>query len=174
MKILKQKVSRVRRLLGKLSEVRRLRFSQRLFARGPSPLSIKVWQQALPQIVDASSTIRQAFNNIFSSDPVRTQVRDSGLAIGFAALIAILFSWPLHSWLLSRFGRNPNVKQPGFMEAMRAMVVVGVVRSLFPTAAAALIYIVAINNIHKYDNHKNGSKKEYYKIINYGMLMSLN
>ncbi len=139
--------TRVRRLLGKLSEVRRSRFSQRLFARGPSPLSIKVWQQALPQIVDASSAIREAFNNIFSSDPVRTQVRDSGLAIGFAALIAILFSWPLHSWLLSRFGRDPNVKQPGFMEAMRAMVVVGVVRALLPTAAAALIYIVAINNI---------------------------
>ena len=139
--------TRVRQLLSELSEIRRSRFSERLFSRVSSPFSINVWQIALPQILEASSEIKEAIKNLFSSDPIRSQVRDSGIAIGFAALIAILFAWPLHSWLLNRFGRNPNVKQPGFMEAMRAMIVVGVVRSLLPTAAAALIYVVAINNI---------------------------
>jgi small-conductance mechanosensitive channel len=137
--------SRAARIVGEIAEIRRTRFAERLFARGPSPFTIGVWREALPQFVAASAAVRQALTNVIRGDPLKTQVRDSALAIGIAALIAIVFAWPLHAWLLRRFGRNPAVQSPGFMEAARAMIVVGAVRALLPTAAAALIYSVAVN-----------------------------
>ncbi len=132
-------------LLEEISQIRRSRFSRKLFEGGPSPLSISVWKQAIPQIIAASSSGRQALGNIFISDPVKKQVRDSALAILSAAILAILFAWPLHNWLLRRFGRDPTISKPQFMEAMRAMLIVGAVRALLPTAVAALVYVVAVN-----------------------------
>ena len=137
--------TRVSRLLGEVARIRRDRFSQRLLARGPSPLAISVWREAVPQIVAASVAGREAVKKVVTAAPLRAQVRDSLLAVALAAGLAVLFAWPLHRWLLRRFGRDPGVRKPPFMEAMRAMLVVGAVRALLPTAAAALVYAVAVN-----------------------------
>ncbi|MGR8950669.1 MAG: DUF3772 domain-containing protein [Gammaproteobacteria bacterium] len=136
---------RSERVIDDIAETRRARFAERLSARGPSPFSPEVWRRVMPQIVAASAFAGQALHNVLTVDPLKIPWRDSMLAVILAAALAIFFAWPLHRWLLGRFGRDPAVRTPALMQALRAMLVVGAVRALLPTAAAALVYVVAVN-----------------------------
>ncbi len=137
-------ISNVNRLLTELAETRRMQFANRVLKHGPSPVSIKLWNNALPQIAAASVTVKQAFKNILTNKKISQQLQDSAFVISIAVLIAILLAWPLRYWLLLRYEHDPNVTKPNIMQAIRATLVAGAVRAFLPTAATALIYIVIL------------------------------
>jgi potassium-dependent mechanosensitive channel len=136
---------RTSRLIEEILHTRREQFSNKILVSGPSPLSIAVWKSAAPQFIDAYHVISQSIKDLYVSTPVDSYVRESVFAIAIAAIIALVFAIPLYKFLLKKYGRDPAIRQPDFLQAIRAMLVVGAVRALLPTAVAILIYIVAIN-----------------------------
>ncbi len=137
-------IGRVGRLIGDVAEIRRKRFADRILARGPSPLAPSVWSRALPELSSIGREIGQQVGSFLRAPPFWSDLRGAAPSIIIAAVVAIILAWPLRLWLLRRFGRDPSIKRPTFMEAARATVVVGGAQALFPTAAAVVIYLVIL------------------------------
>jgi small-conductance mechanosensitive channel len=137
-------LGRTTKLLTDISDIRRNRFVDRIMIRGPSPLSPALWSRALPEIVSISESLIDSVIETAKSDEFRRSMRDAALPTSIAVILAIILAWPLRRWILRRFGRDPQNSQPGFMDAMRATLVVGATRAFLPTAAAAIVYMVVI------------------------------
>ena len=137
-------IGQASRLIGDVAEIRRKRFADRILARGASPLTPSVWSRALPELLSISDEIRQEVSSFLRSQRFWANLRSSAPSIIIAVVFAIALVWPARRWLLRRYGRDPSVKRPTFMEAARATLVVGAAQALFPTGAAALIYLVIL------------------------------
>ncbi len=138
-------VGRANNLVAQLGEVRRKRFAEKIFARGPSPLSPAVWRLALPELTLIVTSIASSATDSVASPQFQERLRESIFALIAAVVLAMILVWPVHRWLLHRFGRDPSISRPSFMQAVRATLVVGATRALLPTVAAALIYVVVIS-----------------------------
>ncbi|MDH3229705.1 MAG: DUF3772 domain-containing protein [Alphaproteobacteria bacterium] len=137
-------IGRASRLIGDVAEIRRKRFADRILARGASPLSPSVWSRALPEISSISGEIRREVVSFLRSQRFWANLWSAAPSIIVAIVVAIALVWPARRWLLRRFGRDPSVARPTFMEAARATLVVAAAQALFPTGAAALIYLVIL------------------------------
>jgi potassium efflux system protein len=137
--------ARAERLLNRISELRRIRFTERLLARGPSPLSPKVWEKALPELVGAVSGFRQGLQAWLSSDTFNEQVEAMGSRLGMGLLIALTLVWPLRTWLLRRFGYDGGLSEPNCMLRLRKAVLIGFVRMLLPSVASVTIYLILLS-----------------------------
>lgn len=87
----------------------------------------------------------ESITETIDSEEFREKVRDATLPTGIAVIFAITLAWPVRHWVLRRFGRDPSVSEPGYMNALRATAVVGATRAFLPTAAAAIVYMVVIS-----------------------------
>jgi len=137
-------ITRAGRIISDLAEIRRTRFAERIMARGPSPVSPTVWRQALPQLRVISGSISRSATTFATSPEFEKRLKESLFALLAAVVFAVLLAWPVHRWLLRRYGRDPSITRPDFMQALRATLVVGTTRALLPTAAAALVYITVL------------------------------
>ncbi|MDH3236203.1 MAG: DUF3772 domain-containing protein, partial [Alphaproteobacteria bacterium] len=138
-------LARANRLIAEIGEIRRKRFAEKIMARGPSPLSPAVWKRALPEMNLITKSISGSVTTIIASPQFQQRLQESVFALIIAVVFAIILVWPVHRWLLRRYGRDPSISRPSFMQAARATLVVGAARALLPTAAAALIYIVVVS-----------------------------
>lgn len=138
-------LGRANKLLSDISNIRRSRFADRILKKGPSPLSPKVWSRAAPEIVSISQSLANSTLATLKSDAFIQRLRDSALPTSVALILAVILAWPLRHWLLRRFGRDPSIAKPTFMDTLRATAVVGGTRAFLPTAAAAIVYMVVIN-----------------------------
>ncbi len=137
-------IGRAGRLIGDVAEIRRKRFADRILARGPSPLAPSLWTRALPELSSIGGEIREQLGSFVRAPWFWADLRSAAPSMIVAVVVAIVLAWPMRRWLLRRFGRDPSVKRPTFMEAARATLVVGAAQALFPTAAAVVIYLVIL------------------------------
>ncbi len=133
------------RMLNQLAAVRRQDLAQRIMSRGPSPLSPRVWSRAAPELASALDAGRMAFRDFDDSQGSLSRVTGSRITLVAVILGAVVASALMLQWLLRRFGRDPDVTTPSAMQALRATLVVGAARSLLPTAAAVVVYLVVVN-----------------------------
>ncbi len=137
-------IGRAGRLIGDVAEIRRKRFADRILAKGASPLTPSVWSLALPELSWISREIRREVVSFLRSQRFWANLWSAAPSIITAIVFAVVLVWPARRWLLRRFGRDPSVARPTFMEAARATGVVAAAQALFPTGAAVLIYLVII------------------------------
>lgn len=138
-------VGRTNRQIAMVAKVRRANFTEKLLTPGPSPLSPTVWRLALPELKTIVYSILQSVADLADSPETKEHLRESILVLIGAVVFVIILVWPLNRWLLRRYGRDPSVSRPKFMQAARATIVVGAARALLPTAAAATVYIVLLS-----------------------------
>jgi len=136
-------LNRVNSQLADLAAVRRDRFTAQMLTRRTSPLSPDTWAQALPQLATAVLTARQIFQQTATSPSFRQQLRQSALPLVATLIVAITLAIPLARWLLRRYGRDPTLAQPGFIDIARATLTITTANALLPTIAATLVYMVA-------------------------------
>ena len=134
-------IARADRLLDQVSALKRLRFTERIMARGLSPLSPAVWQQALPEIAAYFRSLRDDVRSWLSSETAVAQIKAMGWHLPTGVLIAILLAWPLRLWLLRRFGYISVEGEPSYGQRLRAALFTGIIRTLLPSAAVLAIYL---------------------------------
>ncbi len=138
-------LGRANRLIGEIGEIRRRRFAERIMTRGPSPLSPEIWQRALPEMKFIARSIVTSAERWLAAPLFRQQLEGSFFLLIAAVALALILVWPVHRWVLARYGRDPTISRPSFMQAVRATLVVGATRALLPTLAAALIYFAVVS-----------------------------
>ena len=137
-------LGRSSRLIAELVEIRRTRFAERIMERGPSPVSPSLWRRAVPEMRLIARSLASSTQAFVTSPLFEKRLGESVLALLAALVVAVMLVWPVHRWLLRRYGRDPSISKPDFLQALRATLVVGATRALLPTAAAALVYIVVL------------------------------
>ncbi|GGE50924.1 mechanosensitive ion channel protein MscS [Actibacterium pelagium] len=138
-------LTRVALLTSNLAQIRRSRFAARIFARGPSPVSPEVWKNAKPEITAIGTRLIRSTKSYVASPQFEARVRESLFALVAAVVFAALLVWPVHNWLLRRYGRDPSITKPNYMQALRATLVVGATDALAPTLAALLVYVAIVS-----------------------------
>ncbi len=131
--------------LSKLGELRRSRFTEKVFQRGMSPLSPSIWRLALPEMRSISASVTGSTVRFVSSDTFKQRLAGSIYALLAAILAAVVLVWPVQRWTLKKFGRDPSIQRPTFMQSLRATLVVGVARAFLPTVAVGLVYLAALS-----------------------------
>ena len=138
-------LGRTSRLIADIGEIRRKRFADRITTRGPSPLSPSVWKRALPELSTIGTSIARSAKKTITAPLFLKRLEESAYLLVAAVVLATILVWPVHLWLLRRYGRDPSISRPSFMQAVRATLVVGATRALLPTLAAALVYAVVVS-----------------------------
>ncbi len=136
--------ARTERLLNTIAELRRVRFTERILAHGPSPLSPAVWQKAWSELADDVSGVQQGFRDSVSAGTLGQQLEALGWRLGVGLLIALMLVWPLRTWLLRRFGYDSAVAEPNCMLRLRKAMLIGFVRMLLPSVACVTIYLILL------------------------------
>jgi potassium-dependent mechanosensitive channel len=137
-------VERANRLIGQIWQIRRDRFAEKIMTRGSSPLSPGLWRRAILEMTWIAETSPSVTAGLVIAPEFQDKLRKSIFVILAAILFAIVLVWPVHRWVLRRYGRDPTIAEPSFIQALRASIAVATARALLPTLAAALIYIVVI------------------------------
>jgi len=135
-------VTRADRILGQSAALRRVRLTERLLARGPSPLTRAVWEKAGSEFLDSVIHVRDAFLSWTTSPTFAEQAPLLGGRLLFALAAALLPVWPLRRWILRRFGYVSVEAEPSHRQRLWTALVTGLVRSLLPSAAVLAIYLV--------------------------------
>lgn len=138
-------VGRTGNLIGEIWQMRRDRFARKILTRGTSPLSPSVWKRAFPELSWIAGAITRSTTSIVTSTEFQEKVRQSFLVLMAAIVFAIILVWPVHRWVLRKYGRDPAISRPSYIQAVRATLAVGAAWALLPTLAAALIYVVVIS-----------------------------
>ena len=124
-----------------ITQARQTRFANRLFRRGPSPLSPAVWAEAVPEAAHDLARLAAAPLErwrVAGAEDVASRQRD--LVLALAALIAgIAIGWPVRRTLIGRFGRDPAIAQPEFGRRALAAAAGGIARGLIPALAIAAL-----------------------------------
>ena len=138
-------VGRIGNLIGDIWQMRRDRFAKKVLTRGPSPLSPSVWRRALPELTWIAGSVTRSTTAIVTSTEFREKLRQSLFVLVIAIASAIILVWPVHRWVLRKYGRDPAISRPSYIQAVRATLAVGAAWALLPTLAATLIYAVVIS-----------------------------
>lgn len=134
-------ITRADQILERVTSVKRIRFTERIIARGLSPLAPAVWRQAGPEL---TSHLQTAWGNLrqwVQSENIGVQLQSKGWRIPAGVLMAILLAWPLRLWLLRRFGYVGLEGEPTYRQRLRVALFTGFVRSLLPSAAVLALYL---------------------------------
>lgn len=134
-------VARADQVLERVSSLKRVRFTERIIARGLSPLAPAVWRQAWPELTGHVQAAQASLAQWLQSDSLVSQVQSKGWKIPAGVLTAVLLAWPLRLWLLRRFGYVAVEGEPTYRQRLRVALFTGIVRSLLPTAAVLALYL---------------------------------
>jgi small-conductance mechanosensitive channel len=136
-------LTRAARVAGEIKDLRRSRFTERVFSRSASPLAPSIWNKALPELAAAWSAACDAIQAGLSGS-AETEAGE-GQSIGWylAAdlILAALLAFPIRSWLIRRYGYVAVIGAPTDTQRLWAALFTGVVGALLPSLAAGVIYL---------------------------------
>ncbi|CAL1240039.1 DUF3772 domain-containing protein [Candidatus Methylocalor cossyra] len=134
-------IARAGRLAADLKTLRRERFTERILARGQSPLSPAVWRKAG---TDLAAAWQQLYGDV-AAGLSREVAADGALATGRQLLVslvlALLLAFPLRSRLIQKFGYLSLEGEPTYLQRLWAAAFTGIVRALLPSMAAGALYL---------------------------------
>jgi len=138
-------VTRASAIRGRFITASGERLAGQLLVRGPSPLLPSVWAKAVPEFVTIfTGLVAVPLQWLASGTYIERGVYS--LAILIAGLVvAVLVGWPLRTWLLRRFGRDPMAMQPSMLRRLVGAAVEGVARGLLPSLAVAAVYLTFLS-----------------------------
>lgn len=134
--------ARIAKVSAQIGEIRRKRFTDRLLARGPSPLSRALLARAVPGLGEIAGTVSSSIRVFVGSAALREATRGSVVSLLAAATFALILAWPLNTFLRHRYGRAESGAPASYMLAIRAAIVVGATGALLPAIGAVLLYSV--------------------------------
>jgi small-conductance mechanosensitive channel len=134
-------LARAEHTLEKVSALRRVRFTERITARGLSPLDPAVWRIAWPEFTELLQQAVRATRDWLQRENSLSRLLGKGWRIPAGVLVAVMLAWPLRLWLLRRFGYISLEGDPSYRQRLRAALLNGVVRSLLPSAAVIALYL---------------------------------
>ncbi len=134
-------IARAEHALEKVSALRRIRFTERITARGLSPLDPEVWRTAWPELTGLLQQAVRGTSDWLQRENSLSQLLGKGWRIPAGVLVAVMLAWPLRLWLLRRFGYISLEGEPSYRQRLRAALLNGVVRSLLPSAAVIALYL---------------------------------
>ena len=135
-------IARTEQLQRRLNEIANVQTAQRILRQGPSLLTPGTWpdgvQQAKELVVDLAGR------------PAAWWERARPAAVGWmsyawataAGVVAFVLSWILRSWLLRRYGRDPEVEEPSYARRVLAAGVLGLSQGLVRSLAVLVFYVV--------------------------------
>jgi potassium efflux system protein len=134
-------VARSDRILSQITTLRRTRFTERLLARGASPLSPNVWQKALPEIAADFGTAGQNIRAWVSSESFAKRAPQMAWRLFLGLLAAFVLVWGLRLWLVRKFGYVTVQTEPTHGQRLRTALFTGFIRILLPSAVAIAVYL---------------------------------
>ncbi|MFO1418088.1 MAG: DUF3772 domain-containing protein [Methylotetracoccus sp.] len=133
--------SRLERMLARISELKRLRFTERIMTRGLSPMSPVVWRQSADELAGDLADARSAFADWRASEQAATELATLRWSLPLGLLGAVLLAWPLRIWLIRQYGYLAIEGEPSYGQRLRTALFTGFVRPLIPTAAVLAVYL---------------------------------
>ncbi len=128
--------------LQELAALRRERFTRELTTRQVSPLALRVWAQAWPQLVTAVAATREVLHRPDLPPELRQRLGNA-LTVTLVTIIgAALLALAIARWLLRQYGRDLAVERPGYLAIARATVTITAANALLPSLVAGLLYLV--------------------------------
>ncbi len=135
-------IARANSLQIGIARVGREMLAERLFTRGPSPLSLYSLGAAAVQAAQVVLLLANAPLEWWrSTGPGNVNPVDIAW-LGLAAIFTVIAAWPLRRWLLPRYGRARALEQPSYARRVLAAIAEGVARGLLP--AAGLVVLAAL------------------------------
>jgi potassium efflux system protein len=134
-------IARARRLAEGLNGLRRTRFTERILARGASPLAPALWRKAWPEMAAEWESLSESVTAAWSSGQPEQQTLEIGKHLGLGLALAVVLAFPLRSRLIRRFGYVAVEGAPTYMQRLWAAGFTGVVRAVLPSMAAVAIYL---------------------------------
>ena len=138
--------TRIDRAVTQVGDIRRKRFTDRLLARGESPLSPGFLSRAAPGLVAIAGSVTTTALSFAASAEAADAIRGSVIALMAAAAGALILVWPAFVWLRRRYGGRGEAAPKNFLYAMRAAIVLWATGVVLPSVAAALLYTAAVTS----------------------------
>ncbi|QSA96054.1 DUF3772 domain-containing protein [Methylococcus sp. EFPC2] len=135
-------IARADRILGQSATLRRQRFTERVLARGPSPVSAAIWKKAGSDDLGAIQACWTGMAAWFQSPALAQQGWRLAANLALALVAALTLSGLLRRWLTHRYGYVSVATEPSHRQRLRTALVAGLVRSLMPAGATLSAYFV--------------------------------
>ena len=137
-------IARVEQQQRRLNDIANAQTAERILRQGPSLFTADTWREGLRQahelVVDLAGRPAAWWK---SARPAAVGWMSYIWAIG-AGTAAFALSWLLRSWLLRRYGRDPEVKDPSYARRVLAAGVLGLSQGLVRSLAVLVFYYVLL------------------------------
>lgn len=134
-------LTRAARVAGEIKDLRRSRFTERVFSRSASPLAPSIWNKALPEMAAAWSAACDAIQAGLSGSAEAGEGQSIGWYLAADLILAALLAFPIRSWLIRRYGYVAVIVAPTDTQRLWAALFTGVAGALLPSLAAGVIYL---------------------------------
>ena len=128
------------RILKSIKNLRQSRFTQRVLARSPSPLSDAVWNKAWPEWQSLWTETTVPVKRWLEKPEWSEETRDRLWHIAAGVGVALLLAFPVRGWLAQRMIRNLPVGPPTDLYRIRSAALTGLLHAWLPSMAALAIY----------------------------------
>lgn len=132
--------TRAESVLNIVIETARQRLAARLFARETSPFSLEIWQDGLPQTIEALSGIAETPSQWWQTEGTPDKVSRAWPTVLLVIVFATIMGWPIRRWLLRKGGPRVDQESPPYGRRVLAATAAGLASCVIPVLAIASIY----------------------------------
>lgn len=123
------------------TDAARKRIADQIMARGRSPFTLGLWEEGIPQMVDALTSAAVSPVTWWETEGTPAKIEDAWPTVLMVIVGATIMGWPIRRWLLHKGGPRADIEAPSYTRRVLAATAGGLASCVNPVLAIGSILL---------------------------------